>query len=98
MRSSAEGSVSLLWAEFKACVNPTPGDVPPTRVTSQPAQSSADVVAFRDVTIREYGSRYIGCFLPTLLAVNIKGCSSRARGRVGPSPRGGWYLRNTPAH
>ena len=34
-----------------------------------------DVVRFRDVTIRERGSRYIDFFLPGLLAMNIMGSS-----------------------
>jgi ABC-type multidrug transport system permease subunit len=41
----------------------------------QRARGRADVVPFRDVTIRERGSRYIDFFLPGLLAMNIMGSS-----------------------
>ncbi len=41
----------------------------------QRASGRQDVVRFRDVTIRERGSRYIDFFLPGLLAMNIMGSS-----------------------
>jgi ABC-type polysaccharide/polyol phosphate export permease len=41
----------------------------------QRARGRADVLPFRDVTIRERGSRYIDFFLPGLLAMNIMGSS-----------------------
>jgi len=41
----------------------------------QRARGRADVLPYRDVTIRERGSRYIDFFLPGLLAMNIMGSS-----------------------